>query len=261
MMKPRSILLLRWLNGIAFAALLAVNALANFLPIGGITTGQVSDKFPSLFTPAPVTFAIWGLIYLLAAGFIVFQAGAFHRLRSDALVEQTGWLFIFSCIFNIVWLLSWHYLKLGLSVLWMFALLLTLIPLSRLMQYAGHTVWEKLFTRGAFSLYFGWITVAAIANVTTWLVSLDWNALGQSEVFWMILVLLLGAVIACLTTLRRRDWVYALAVIWAYAGILIRQLSPSGYGGEYPLVIVTAALCEAALILSAAFAMREDATW
>lgn len=260
-MKSHSTLLLRWGNGVAFAALLAVNALANFLPIGGITTGQVSDKFPSLFTPAPVTFAIWGVIYLLVGGFIVFQAGAFHRQNSQTLVNQTGLLFILSCVINIVWLLSWHYLKLGLSVLWMFALLLTLIPLSRLMQSAGHTFLEKLLTHGPFSLYFGWITVAAIANVTTWLVSLDWNAFGQSEMFWMVIVLVLGTIIACLTTLRRRDWVYALAVIWAYAGILIRQLSKSGYGGEYPLVIVTAALCEGALCICTAFSMREDVAW
>lgn len=258
-MKEHRITLMRWLNGIAFAALLAVNALANFLPIGGITTGQVSDKYPSLFTPAPVTFTIWGVIYLLLLGFIVFQAGALNPLRSRLIVQKTGLLFIFSCIFNIVWLLSWHYLKLGLSVLWIFSLLLTLIPLSGLLKNTGESFLEKLFTHGAFSLYFGWVTVAAITNVSTWLVSLGWNGFGLPQTFWTIALLLAGAVIGCLTAWKRRDWVYPLAIIWAYAGILIKHLSGKGYQAAYPGVIVAGALCTAALCIAAGLTMREDA--
>ncbi|MBE5778466.1 MAG: tryptophan-rich sensory protein [Clostridiales bacterium] len=257
-MKEKRITLMRWLNGAAFAALLAVNALANLLPIGGITTGQVSDKFPGLFTPAPVAFAIWGVIYLLLLGFVAFQAGAFNPLRSRVILQRAGFLFVFSCIFNILWLLSWHYLKLGLSVMWIFALLITLIPLSRLIYHSGEGVWERLFTRGAFSLYFGWITVAAMTNVATWLVSLGWNGFGLPQTFWTILLLILGALIGCLTTFRRRDWVYPLAVIWGYAGILIRHLSHKGFQQAYPGVIATTALCVLALCIAAGLAMRED---
>lgn len=257
-MKDHRVTLMRWLNGAAFAALLAVNALANFLPIGGITTGQVSNKFPSLFTPAPVTFAIWGVIYLLLLGFVVFQAGAINPLRSRLVLQKTGFLFILSCVFNIVWLLSWHYLKLGLSVLWIFVLLLTLIPLSGLMKNAGESFLEKLLTHGAFSLYFGWVTVAAITNVSTWLVSLGWNGFGLPQTFWAIALLIVGAVIGCITTWKRRDWVYPLAILWAYAGILIKHLSVKGYQGAYPGIILTAALCAAALCIAAGLTMRED---
>lgn len=260
-MKAHHVLLLRWLNGIAFAALLIVNALANLLPIGGIKTGQVSDKFPTLFTPAPVTFAIWGIIYLLLAGFIVFQAGAFDHRRSETLVRKTGVLFIVSCLINILWLLSWHYLRLGLSVIWIFSLLLTLLSLSANMKDAGEGFWEKLFTRGAFSLYFGWITVASISNVSTWLASIEWNGFGQSEAFWTIAVLILGALIACIATLRRPDWVYALPVLWGYTGILIRHIGKSGYAGAYPGVIVTVAFGIAVLCFSSAFALREESIW
>ena len=50
---------------VTYLAMVIVNILANTLPINGIDTGQVSDAYPNLFAPAPVTFAIWGLIYLL----------------------------------------------------------------------------------------------------------------------------------------------------------------------------------------------------
>ena len=43
----------------AFIVMIAVNALANILPFNHLTTGQVSDAYPNLFAPAPLTFGIW----------------------------------------------------------------------------------------------------------------------------------------------------------------------------------------------------------
>ena len=51
-------------NVLAFILALTVNSLANIIPIGGQTTGEISDKYPTLFTPAGFTFSIWSLIYL-----------------------------------------------------------------------------------------------------------------------------------------------------------------------------------------------------
>ena len=47
---------LRLLSSAALAATLVVNALANILPINGLTTGEVADRYSSLFTPAGFTF-------------------------------------------------------------------------------------------------------------------------------------------------------------------------------------------------------------
>ncbi len=66
--------LLRLLVGTSFVAMIAVNALANILPINDITTGQISDSYPNLFAPAGVTFSIWGLIYLLLGAYTVYQS-------------------------------------------------------------------------------------------------------------------------------------------------------------------------------------------
>ena len=60
-----------------FILMVVVNALANILPINGIGTGAVSDSYPNLFAPAGITFAIWGVIYLLLAAYTVFQLGLF----------------------------------------------------------------------------------------------------------------------------------------------------------------------------------------
>lgn len=60
----------KWINLTAFIAMVAVNALAELLPIGGMTTGQISALYPSPLTPAPLSFGIWGLIYLLLILFV-----------------------------------------------------------------------------------------------------------------------------------------------------------------------------------------------
>ena len=58
------------MSAIAFAAVIAVNGLANALPLNGANTGVLSDEIPNLFVPAGLTFAIWGVIYLLLAGYV-----------------------------------------------------------------------------------------------------------------------------------------------------------------------------------------------
>ena len=50
-----------------------VNFLANYLPINGLNSGEVSDFYQNPFTPAGFTFSIWGLIYTLLIIFIIYQ--------------------------------------------------------------------------------------------------------------------------------------------------------------------------------------------
>ncbi len=63
---------LKILNTATFLMMLAVNALANSLPLNGLSTGAVANFYPNLFTPTAITFSIWGLIYLLLSAFIWF---------------------------------------------------------------------------------------------------------------------------------------------------------------------------------------------
>jgi benzodiazapine receptor len=62
------------MNVIAVVAALIMNALVNILPLNGVTTAQVSDSYPNLFTPPGYVFSIWGVIYALAVVFMFYQA-------------------------------------------------------------------------------------------------------------------------------------------------------------------------------------------
>ena len=45
---------------LSLVLVLVVNVLANALPINGLTTGEISDRFPILFVPVGYVFSIWG---------------------------------------------------------------------------------------------------------------------------------------------------------------------------------------------------------
>jgi len=67
-------------NGLGFLAVIAANAAANALPINGYNTGQLSDFYPNYFVPAGYAFSIWGVIYLLALGFVIYECRLDLRL-------------------------------------------------------------------------------------------------------------------------------------------------------------------------------------
>jgi len=115
---------------VTYLVMIIINALANILPINGVNTGQVSDSYPNLFAPAGITFAIWGLIYFLLAGFTLYQLGFFqdYRVRLKAgLLQKLGLYFSISSIANALWIFSWHYHVISLSMLLMLIILGCLI--------------------------------------------------------------------------------------------------------------------------------------
>lgn len=107
-------------------------------------------------------------------------------------------------------------------------------------KYTEFVAKEKLFIRLPFSVYFGWITVATIANAAALLVSLGWNGFGIPESIWTIVILGIGALIGTATLLRFKNIAYGLVLAWAYAGILIKHISASGFSSQYPGIIVGA---------------------
>ena len=118
----------KWINTVALIAMIATNILANVIPIGGNTTGEVSASYPNLFTPAPITFAIWGVIYLFMTLFVIFQWGIMGNKVSSAYVrDRIGFLFVANCILNISWIIAWHNKKIEISMVLMILLLINLI--------------------------------------------------------------------------------------------------------------------------------------
>lgn len=229
-----------------YIGMVTVNALANTLPINGVNTGQVSDSYPNLFAPAGITFAIWGVIYLLLAFHTAYQLGMLREGRSTAsrnLLQRIGVLFAITSVINGVWIFMWHYRMIPATMILMLALLVCLAAINLLIRRETLTVKEKFFIRLPFSIYFGWITVATIANTVVLLVSLDWDGFGIGDSAWAVFIIATGMLIGTATMLFNKDMAYGLVLIWAYAGILIKHISAAGFNKSHLEVIITVTAC------------------
>ncbi len=234
---------------IAIIAVLAINYLSNAIPFGGVTQKDIADLYPSLFTPASFTFAIWGVIYLALAGFVIYQA--LPAQRSNALVARTSQLFILSCVANIAWIFCWHYGLLALSLLVMLLILSIMLTIYRALGIATRpTRWdEKLFLQLPFSLYTAWISVATIANLSVLQTAYGWDNVGLDAVNWTLLKLALVAVIAALVVLFRRDAIYGLVIAWAAFGIMSKQSTTPEVAGAATMLLAAAILLATFILL------------
>lgn len=224
---------------VAYIIMVAVNYLAVLLPLNGRDTGEISDNYPNLFAPAGYAFSIWGVIYTLLGIYSVYQLWQ----EKNEVIAKINSLFIVNALLNAIWIFAWHFDVIWLSVIIMVGLLFTLIRIADILRVSNITKKESWLVRLPFAVYFGWITVATIANITVFLVSIGWDRFGLSEIFWTIVILLVGVLIGSWRMLYDRFISYGLVLVWAYAAILAKHLSVSGFGGKYPAVIWTVTFC------------------
>ncbi|WP_405576583.1 tryptophan-rich sensory protein [Winogradskyella sp. Asnod2-B02-A] len=209
-------------NIIALILTIFINYLSNTGALNNTTIGEVSNSYRSLFTPAGYTFAIWGLIYLLLIGFAIYQGRSlFKKVENDDFVMRTGWWFMLSCLFNSLWVFAWIYEYTAVSCVFIFLLLFSLIKIviNNRMELDDEPLSIIAFVWWPFVVYSGWVTVASIANVSTYLVKMGWDGFGVSDVTWTILLIAIAVLLNILITWRRNMREFALVGAWALIGI------------------------------------------
>ncbi len=223
--------IIRWINVVAVLATVVVNGLANALPLNGQGTGEISDSFQVYFVPAGYVFSIWGLIYLALIGFAVYQI--LPSQRDNPRLARIGMLFAASSVANIAWIFLWHYERFELTLVAMVALLLTLIAIYLRLEIGRSRVpaAERWLLQLPFSIYLAWITVATVANVTSLLDYLNWGAWGIAPEIWAVIMLVVAGGIATAVSFSRGDVAYMLVIVWAFAGIGVKQADSSLVAG------------------------------
>jgi hypothetical protein len=202
--------------------------------------------------PAGFTFSIWGVIYLLLLSYTI--GYTYYTLKQEqypkafALIERINIYFLLTCVFNMSWIVAWHYLQIELSVVIMLLFLSTLIQLflkSNTMAGAL-TSTQKFILQTPFIVYLGWISVATIANSTALLVAYKWNGFGMPPVYWSALMILIAILLAVLMLKKFKAIPFALVVAWALWGIynaqgpgapILAQITAAGIG-----ILITASL-------------------
>lgn len=234
------------INLLSVILALTVNVLASVLPLNGQNTGEISDRFKVYFVPAGYVFAIWGVIYLGWIAFTIFQLRPSQK--ENPRLRRLGSLFALSNIANAAWLFCWHYNLFGLSVLVMLTLLGLLIA-----SYLRLDVNRSSVSRAEywsvdvlFSVYLGWITVATVANITDWLYLVGWDGFAISAPAWAVLMLIVASLLGLAMAFTRGDAGYLLVLVWAFAGIAVKQISA-------PVVVLTAWIAAAAMLALAVY--------
>ena len=213
---PRNILI--FLNIVASFFALLINILSNALPLNGKTAGQISDSLYNYFAPAGYVFAIWFIIY------IGWFALIYYSSRLDWVLNGLNIWFFVNLVLNGSWLLFWQYGQYWLSVITMIGIFLTLALLYTRLEIGKKvfTLREIIFIQVPISIYFGWISVALIANITAYLVSLG-VTFHELDVIITGLIIFIATVITLLVLKDRKDIFFALVTIWALIGIFVKQ--------------------------------------
>ncbi|NLC04479.1 MAG: tryptophan-rich sensory protein, partial [Tissierellia bacterium] len=159
-------------------------------------------------------------------------------------------LFSVSSVANAIWILTWHYEKMLLATILIIVILICLILINLRIERSKLSLKEKMFIYLPFNVYFGWLTVATIANITTFLVSTGWGGFGISEDIWTSIILIIGFLISGLVIMRQRNIAYGLVILWSYIGIYVKHISKDGWNSEFPLVTTTVTVLIVLIIIT-----------
>jgi len=217
--------LLSTTNLIVTLLLIYWNYLSNTGFIEGKTIGGISGKYSSLFTPAGYAFSIWGIIFL---GLIVFGAFAIYLAftKPDKYhhVEKAIPLMIGVNLLNGAWVYYWLTEDILMSVVIMFLIfswLLRMIIKLRMEMWDAPCkvialVWWPI------DFYFGWIMVALVANVSSYLNSIGFS-LGLKEQTWVIIMIGVVTLINFILIQKRNLREVGLVAVWALVAIAVRH--------------------------------------
>lgn len=235
----------KYLSILFTVGVLGINAAANILPINGVNTGEISARYPTGFTPAGWVFSIWALIYIGLVAFSVYAARAgdarASRLRS---IEPAYWLI---CVANGLWIFMWHYGRILESLILMLVLLASLIFIYvRLRTSPAHSFSERLCVDAPFSLYFGWISTATLANLAAYFFEIGTWPFGLPMDDFALLTVVTATAIYTAMGVRTHDVIYTLVFCWASLGIVLQTLETS-----HAVRLAAAAACAVMVVVSA----------
>lgn len=217
------------LNTVALAILLVISSLAQQDWFSELNVGEVSDKYETVFAPAPITFAIWGLIYASLVAFCVYHIVKAYNSdqteQADTDLLAIGWLYIINNLATAAWLIVWVNEQIALSLLLIFIQLITLILISIRAHISNphRLLATKIFTQFPLSIYFAWICVATIANFSAFLVSYNWNGFGISASYWTIIMIGVTTMLSLFMIVVRRNFFFGLVILWALYGIILKR--------------------------------------
>lgn len=219
------------LNLVVVIVVIGWNYLSNTGQINGKTVGEVSADLENLFTPAGYAFAIWGIIFLglLVNGIYQVKVAYGNDAEKQKNVLTGPWL-ILANIANGAWIWFWLNEYTGISVIVMIIIFLALLKITFNLRLENYGAPRDVIMFGWWSntIYFGWISVALIANIAAYLSKIGW-ADTVNEVTWTIIMIIVATLVNLFVLYTRNMREFCLVGIWALVAISARSTDDSIY--------------------------------
>lgn len=213
----------RWIALMAVLANIVFNYVIDVISVSGKSMRELTDQYPSLFTPAGYAFSIWGLIYLAQLTYVVVQV--LPSQRQVSLYDYLAKPLTLSSMLGILWLFSFTSEMIGVSLLFIVAMLATsvyMMVIAKREVNAGHV---SPWTEVPFSTYAGWLSVATIANTALFLVSIGWEGSPLSPSLWAAMMVGVATMVGVVVGLQLRDYIFPLVIGWGLFAIWIARQS------------------------------------
>lgn len=223
-----------WINGLFLIITLVVNGLGAAGVINGLSQKDISDRYLTLITPSPSTFSIWSVIYILLITSLLVMIFKKNDNYYQKAIDETTLLFRVSCLFNIVWIVTFSFLQIVLSSLFIFGLLVTLSLIG--LKLRKIHVKNRILLPLTFGLYTGWLMIATVVNISASLVKIEWGGFGISHEILAVITLVVAIALVFLVLQSNKNAVFPLPVAWAYFGIYQFLKAPEGFDGAYGLL-------------------------
>lgn len=205
---------------VSYALMVIINISFEALRFGGTTSAEVSNQVFAWFTPAGYAFSIWGLIYVVLGIWMVAATRSVMKFGKDESPSLST--FTSTNILNVVWLTLFHLRYIEASV----AVIIMLLAATGLLYYSEHRTSAEPMRTIPVSIYFGWISVASVANVAHLIARYASFSTPVNEISTVIVAL---AILVAGYALSRveNDLVYPLVIIWALVGVGVHLLDVS----------------------------------
>ena len=201
---------------------------------------EMYTAYPTAFSPAPYTFAVWAPIFLGCIALTVYQG--LPAMRHDSRFQTLGWLVAVAFLLTA----ATAYTPIGISnaviTALVIALALAYLTAARAEPQTAGFAW---CVRIPLALFLGWCAVATILNGCQFAVSLGFPV-GPVPAALLIAIAATAGVGA---VLRWHELTFGLVLVWAFWGIVAAQ------PGVQPILVASVA-GSVALLGAMAFTMR-----
>lgn len=212
----------RWITVLAILTNIVLAYYSNTGALNGQSIREVSDKYPTLLTPAPYTFGIWGAIYLGLLAYGMWQL--LPAQRKSSLPDAVAHPFTLANLGSAAWVVLFAYEQIlpsvGVMLLILTSLIITYGRVRRRVAIGAASVWTSV----PFAMYLGWISVAATINIIIGLQVAGFNLSDGISVVLAYGLILFVVVLALVVSRAFGAMVFACTVVWALVGIWLVQL-------------------------------------